>query len=55
VTRFTARRRTRRLWRRLFRWAASASRSLLGVVFIASDEASFITSHVLNVDGGKTG
>jgi NAD(P)-dependent dehydrogenase (short-subunit alcohol dehydrogenase family) len=25
-----------------------------GIVFIASDEARFITSHVLNVDGGKT-
>jgi NAD(P)-dependent dehydrogenase (short-subunit alcohol dehydrogenase family) len=23
-------------------------------VFIASDEARFITGHVLNVDGGKT-
>ena len=25
-----------------------------GIVFIASNEASFITGHVLNVDGGKT-
>ncbi len=25
-----------------------------GIVFIASDEARFITGHVLNVDGGKT-
>jgi len=24
------------------------------IVFIASDDASFITGHVLNVDGGKT-
>jgi NAD(P)-dependent dehydrogenase (short-subunit alcohol dehydrogenase family) len=24
------------------------------IVFIASDEASFITGHVLNVDSGKT-
>jgi NAD(P)-dependent dehydrogenase (short-subunit alcohol dehydrogenase family) len=24
------------------------------IVFIASDEASFITGHFLNVDGGKT-
>jgi len=24
------------------------------IVFIASDEASFITVHVLNADGGKT-
>jgi NAD(P)-dependent dehydrogenase (short-subunit alcohol dehydrogenase family) len=25
-----------------------------GIVFIASDDASYITGHVLNVDGGKT-
>jgi NAD(P)-dependent dehydrogenase (short-subunit alcohol dehydrogenase family) len=25
-----------------------------GIVFIASDEARFITGHVLNVDGGHT-
>ena len=25
-----------------------------GIVFIASDEARFITGHVLNVDGGMT-
>jgi len=24
------------------------------IVFIASDKASFITGHILNVDGGKT-
>jgi NAD(P)-dependent dehydrogenase (short-subunit alcohol dehydrogenase family) len=24
------------------------------IVFIASDEASFITGHILNVDGGHT-
>jgi NAD(P)-dependent dehydrogenase (short-subunit alcohol dehydrogenase family) len=24
------------------------------IVFIASDEASFITAHILNVDGGKS-
>jgi NAD(P)-dependent dehydrogenase (short-subunit alcohol dehydrogenase family) len=24
------------------------------IVFIASDQASFVTGHVLNVDGGKT-
>jgi NAD(P)-dependent dehydrogenase (short-subunit alcohol dehydrogenase family) len=24
------------------------------IVFLASDEASFITGHVLNVDGGKS-
>jgi NAD(P)-dependent dehydrogenase (short-subunit alcohol dehydrogenase family) len=24
------------------------------IVFITSDEASFITGHILNVDGGKT-
>ena len=24
------------------------------IVFIASDEASYITGHILNVDGGKT-
>ena len=24
------------------------------IVFIASDEASFITGHILNVDGGKS-
>ena len=24
------------------------------IVFIASEEASFITGHILNVDGGKT-
>ena len=24
------------------------------IVFVASDEASFINAHVLNVDGGKT-
>jgi NAD(P)-dependent dehydrogenase (short-subunit alcohol dehydrogenase family) len=25
-----------------------------GIVYIASDEASFVTGHVLNVDGGHT-
>jgi NAD(P)-dependent dehydrogenase (short-subunit alcohol dehydrogenase family) len=25
-----------------------------GIVFIASDDASYITGHVLNVDGGLT-
>src|ERR1700686_94877 len=25
-----------------------------GIVFIASDEASFITGHILNIDGGLT-
>jgi NAD(P)-dependent dehydrogenase (short-subunit alcohol dehydrogenase family) len=25
-----------------------------GIVFIASDEARFITGHILNVDGGKS-
>jgi NAD(P)-dependent dehydrogenase (short-subunit alcohol dehydrogenase family) len=25
-----------------------------GIVFIASDDASFITGHVLNIDGGLT-
>ena len=24
------------------------------IVFLASDEASFVTGHILNVDGGKT-
>jgi NAD(P)-dependent dehydrogenase (short-subunit alcohol dehydrogenase family) len=24
------------------------------IVFVASDQASFVTGHVLNVDGGKT-
>jgi NAD(P)-dependent dehydrogenase (short-subunit alcohol dehydrogenase family) len=24
------------------------------IVFIASDEASFITGHILNIDGGHT-
>jgi NAD(P)-dependent dehydrogenase (short-subunit alcohol dehydrogenase family) len=24
------------------------------IIFIASNEASFITGHILNVDGGKT-
>jgi NAD(P)-dependent dehydrogenase (short-subunit alcohol dehydrogenase family) len=24
------------------------------ILFIASDEASFITGHILNVDGGKS-
>jgi NAD(P)-dependent dehydrogenase (short-subunit alcohol dehydrogenase family) len=24
------------------------------IVFIASDQASYITGHILNVDGGKT-
>jgi NAD(P)-dependent dehydrogenase (short-subunit alcohol dehydrogenase family) len=24
------------------------------IVFIASDEASYITGHILNVDGGQT-
>jgi NAD(P)-dependent dehydrogenase (short-subunit alcohol dehydrogenase family) len=24
------------------------------IVFIASDEASFITGHILNVDGGRS-
>lgn len=24
------------------------------IVFIASDQASFVTGHILNVDGGKT-
>jgi NAD(P)-dependent dehydrogenase (short-subunit alcohol dehydrogenase family) len=26
-----------------------------GILYIASDEASFVTGHVLNVDGGHTG
>jgi NAD(P)-dependent dehydrogenase (short-subunit alcohol dehydrogenase family) len=25
-----------------------------GIVFIASDDASFITGHILNIDGGLT-
>jgi NAD(P)-dependent dehydrogenase (short-subunit alcohol dehydrogenase family) len=25
-----------------------------GILFIASDEASFITGHILNIDGGLT-
>jgi hypothetical protein len=25
-----------------------------GIVFLASDEASFISGHILNVDGGKS-
>jgi NAD(P)-dependent dehydrogenase (short-subunit alcohol dehydrogenase family) len=25
-----------------------------GLVFIASDDASFITGHILNIDGGLT-
>ena len=42
--------------RRVFRWVASASRRKLAnaIVFIASDEASFITGQILNVDGGMT-
>jgi NAD(P)-dependent dehydrogenase (short-subunit alcohol dehydrogenase family) len=40
--------------------ACGTSRNVLGeelanaIVFIASDEASYITGHILNVDGGKT-
>ena len=43
-------------WRQRFRWAASVSprRFADGIVFIALDEAVFITGHVLNVDGGHS-
>jgi NAD(P)-dependent dehydrogenase (short-subunit alcohol dehydrogenase family) len=37
------------------RSGASISEELANtIVFIASDEASYITGHVLNVDGGHT-
>jgi NAD(P)-dependent dehydrogenase (short-subunit alcohol dehydrogenase family) len=35
-------------------FGATFETNVLGVVFIASDEARFITGHVLNVDGGHT-
>ena len=34
-------------------WTADAPKTP-NIVFIASDEASFITGHILNVDGGHS-